>query len=87
MVESAQDVSPTSQFIQTTVCAFILSLPSQEAQPRSSRGGATSRLISLMIFQQNHAYFPLQPQTCSPETPNVPRHNQSLFRENHLSQD
>lgn len=69
--------TPPSQFIQRPQSApFILSLPSQEAQPRSSRGGATSRLISLMIFQQNHtlplaATWPdLQPRHCL----NVSRH-------------
>ena len=69
--------TPPSQFIQRPQSApFILSLPSQEAQPRSSRGGATSRLMSLMIFQQNHtlplaATWPdLQPRHCL----NVSRH-------------
>lgn len=41
--------TPPSQFNWRPQSApFILSLPSQEAQPRSFRGGATSRLISLM---------------------------------------
>ena len=74
--------TPPSQFIQRPQSApFILSLPSQEAQPRSPRGGATSRLISLMMFQQNHtlplaATWPdLQPRRCL----NVSRHTPTVW--------